>query len=100
MDMTTKPNTNALVEEKITEILQEYPSHPPMKGSEQGINIVTVEKLATFAEQMREEGANEAAGRIVELALDHMNSSQRFRFVEALNSIYSTHLTKNKEHHE
>ena len=37
--------------QKIEKILTEYPSHPPIKGSEHGLNLVTVDKLDALITQ-------------------------------------------------
>ena len=37
--------------QKIEKILTEYPSHPPIKGSEYGLNLVTVDKLDALITQ-------------------------------------------------
>jgi len=47
---------------KFMDILHKYPSHPPMKGSENGINLVTIDKLvelfeaqsSTYEEKLKE----------------------------------------------
>jgi hypothetical protein len=42
------------LQEEIENILSEYPSHPPMAGSEQGLNMVTVDKLKALITQTAE----------------------------------------------
>jgi len=42
---------NQFLEEEISVILQEHPSHPPMSGSELGLNSVTVEKLVEMTDK-------------------------------------------------
>jgi hypothetical protein len=47
---------------KIAKILSEYPSHPPMSGSEQGINEVAVNKLVDLISELLKESENDPNG--------------------------------------
>lgn len=67
------------IEAEIETILSEYPSHPPMAGSEQGLNMVTVEKLSSLITQTAEAVYKECAEVARKLLIPgsaHMTSTE------------------------
>jgi len=56
------------LKEKIIDILVEYPSHPPMMGTEKGINLVTVDKILDLFDQVQKKERKELEEKIKILA--------------------------------
>lgn len=60
-------NTPKTIEERVEAILVEYPSHPPMSGSEEGVNLVTVEKIKELLTAHEEEVRREEREKVAKI---------------------------------
>lgn len=76
-------NMPKILRKKIIEILSEYPSHPPMTGTEKGINLITVNKILELLSQQKEDLKEE-----VEKIMINTLSADTLKYHKEVNKMY------------